>query len=177
MEAIYHNLYVGCGIFSVVMLLVTVVLFFALRIYKAFMDLTGISAKRAIREMEEDADYTTRLNKKKQKKTKKGVMTKTGRIDYAGASQAAVPPPQAPQFSAPTDKTEAGNVSETETLNDVQNETQVLTDVADETQVLTEAADETQVLTASVNETQTTENDGFFVVERTILEVHTEETI
>lgn len=175
MEAVYHNLYVGCGIFSIIMLVVTVVLFFVLNIYKAFMFLSGIDRKRGIRAMEEGTDDTTRLNGKKHSKSKK-VMTQTGRIDYAGAEQT---PTDANTSSTPVSpQTEARSKEAAQTMEGTQKETEILTEKINETEVLTEKIYEPgQEQTAG--ETQLLDNeqtdDGFFVMERTIIEIHTEE--
>lgn len=176
MEAVYHNLYVGCGIFSIIMLVVTVILFFVLNIYKAFMFLSGIDRKRGIRAMEEGTDDTTKLNGKKHSKSKK-VMTQTGRINYAGAEQ--TPAGTNTSSTSASPQSEARSKEAAQAMDGTQKETEVLSETINETEVLTEkiyepgqeqTAGETQLLDDSEQA-----DDGFFVMERTIIEIHTEE--
>lgn len=198
METMYHNLYIGCGIFAIAMLVVAIVLFFVFRIPSVFLDLTGISAKRAIREIENSAENegVQESSKRVKRKKEKKIMTPTGRINYKeddlkASSQALSDNTLQRSY---TEKLKANEtlVLEEEAVDD--NVTQVLEEAleSDATQVLEEALDgnATQILnelegkeadqTAAQSwkkEAVYEEQDAFFIIERTILEIHTEEVI
>lgn len=197
METMYHNLYIGCGIFAIAMLVVAIVLFFAFRIPSVFLDLTGISAKRAIREIENSAENEGAQENSKRVKRKKGkkMMTPTGRINYkedaSDVSSGSLSGNTLQRSHTEELKVNETLVLEEEAVDD--NVTQVLEKALDgnATQVLEEAVDNnaTQVLNdfeGKVGQTAAKswkkeavyeEQDDFFIIERTILEIHTEEVI
>lgn len=213
-QSFFETMQTVSMVIAIVMLVVTIALFFLLKIYDAFMDLSGIKRKRGIKEIQEDSDYTTRLNKEKRAKNKKQkIMTTSGQINYQSAPRPATPPPPPPamgnvegtsvlnEAAATSQETDVltsngnetqvlaqeGNTNETQVLTSEgnANETQVLAPQgnANETQVLTSEgnANETQVLTpqGTINETQVLPQtpDNSFVIERRIIEIHTEEVM
>jgi hypothetical protein len=58
---LYHNLFLGCLILSIVCLVISVILFFVLDISKVWGYLTGRKAKKQIQQMEESSAASGRL--------------------------------------------------------------------------------------------------------------------
>ena len=60
----YHTIWLICLIAGICFLIVAIVLFFLLNIPNVFMIVTGLSKKRAIKELDENAAYTTQLSRR-----------------------------------------------------------------------------------------------------------------
>ena len=57
----YHNIFLICLIAGICFLLVAIALFFLLKIPKVFMIITGLSKKKEIRQLDDNAAYTSQL--------------------------------------------------------------------------------------------------------------------
>ncbi len=176
-QEFFHGLYIGCGIFAIIMLLLAVALFFLLKIYTAFLFLTGIGRKRALREMEENAEFTSNLRKKGRGRKK------------AAAAESETSAPGAEQYNQPAGssgfysvgdsgkgKTNPLEEAGTALLQEEQG-TQFLQE-EQETQLLStyEAAGETQLLQEETHQ-EPVKKKIRFVLERNIMLVHTDEVI
>lgn len=57
----YHNIFLICLIAAICFLVVAITLFFLLKIPKVFMIITGLSKKKEIKELDDNAAYTSQL--------------------------------------------------------------------------------------------------------------------
>ena len=57
----YHNIFLICLIAAICFLVVAIALFFLLNIPRVFMIITGISRKKEIKQLDDNAAYTSQL--------------------------------------------------------------------------------------------------------------------
>lgn len=175
---IYRYIFIGGAILAGVMLGVTVLMFFVLKIPKVIGDLTGSNARKAIANIRsqnegsgDKAYQTSRANRERGKLTDK--ISPSGRVINA------------PSYFSPGAMATAKISTQQLTPSDTaETETTLLTQpaAADETMVLSQtAADETTVLAqTAANETTVLNAAPYqttFVIEYEITYIHTDEVI
>jgi hypothetical protein len=165
----YHTIFQIFGIAAILMLIISIVLFFVLNIPRVFGDLTGLNAKRTIQQMEEVNQQTGRLvsSRKLQEKNKKNkkkydssgeapvveTMPDQGVLSYSGGQETSVLPLEANGDINAQHSKETGYDSG-----------------AAETGLLPETAVDNMAVGA------VSEYEGF-IVERSVVLIHTQETI
>lgn len=167
---IYRYIYIGAAILCGVMLVASILIFILMKIPKIISDLSGATAKKAIKEIREQNERTgdkshqvSHINRNRGKLTDK--ISPSGNIIQQTQSQMG--------YGIQTTKIETQqlpveNANETTVLT--ANETTVLTTNANETTVLSEStAGETSVLD--------TPAESVFAIEYEITYIHTQEII
>lgn len=203
MMNLYHSINLYCGIVAVVFLLLAVFLFFWLRIPAVFSELSGRGAKKAIKEMVAADDGTGQLSSSRKigEDGRRHRKRETGRIGRSGTGRLRkntghlsgglktdrlVPPVQ----ENPAEMAFSEGGQPTGVLDSGSQATTLLDDGGQATSVLqhTAAMDygsagnrgETMVLDAGAammgTQTKPVSSVGF-VIERSIVEVHTDEVI
>lgn len=202
--SLYHNLFIGCLILSIVCLIVAIVLFFVLDIRHVLGYLTGRSAKKQIQELEQNNAASGRLVPRERtnmqyvaKEMKEDMGIRGGSITPGArkvekAVQSAGPHTQE-IFRSAIKSADMGdkNNSETSLLQNGESETSLLSSGGEqETSLLsTPGSSETSLLTPDMMQNVTNQNDstamlqntavkiGSFFIEREVMLVHTEEVI
>ncbi|MFQ9516006.1 MAG: hypothetical protein ACLRZ9_09285 [Eubacterium sp.] len=153
----YRYIFIGAAILCAVMLVVTVILFFALNIRKVFGDLTGKRAKKEIQKIREDNE------KFEDKRYKSDSVNKNKEKITDEINQEAVQ--RKPDVNA-------GIITAKIATQNLGAETEVLAqEVSDETSILNENINETTVLSQNFLEA------GIFEIESDITFIHTSEVI
>ena len=84
---IYRYIFIGGAILSGIMLVVTVIAFFALKIPTVIGDLTGSNARKAIEKIRDQNEHTKDSGRPLNERSElTGKMTRTGRIAPSGAA-------------------------------------------------------------------------------------------
>lgn len=181
---VYRYIFYGGAILAGIMLAISVVLFFVLKIPHVVGDLTGANARKAIEKIRNQNENTgdkvyksSHVNRERGKITDKIspsgrlIKTPTGQMGGAMATEkigtGQMPPAEETTVLGSNETTVLGS-SETTVLNSGAGETAVLSN--NETPVLTGGAGETTVLTAQ-------EPSVVFQIEYEITYVHTDEVI
>ncbi len=151
----------------IILFLLTVILFFALKIPRAFGDITGLSRKKAIKNINEQSEKAKQSHKCSQETDR---ISPSGRIisDYTGNTVI-------------TEKIETEQIAggeETTILSDSAAETTVLSGFgAGETMLLTENAMFMAAETEPLEHLQTVEEKGFAREIQSIVFIHTDEIV
>lgn len=175
---IYRYIFYGGAILAVILLIVSIILFFVLKIPKVIGDLSGATAKKAIENIrsqnENSGEKTYRssiVNRERGKLTDK--ISASGRIQkYITAQTSAMH----------TEKITTGYTEETAVLPEHSQETTILDTSINETEVLSSFTNETMGLNtvSQMNETtllQPEEEKFNFFIEYEITYIHTNEYI
>jgi len=170
---VYRYIFIGAAILCGVMFVVSVLLFILLKVPKLISDLSGLTAKKAIKNIREHNEATgdkyhkvSAFNEARGKLTDK--ISPSGQLQRQGHSM---------KFGIDTSKISTQELEYEEQSNETTvlsaNETSVLESSAGETSVLTEVNyGETSVLTAQYETT-----DQMFTIEYEITFIHTNEII
>ncbi len=156
---IYRSVFIGGVVFSTIMFLISVTLFFVFKIPKIIGNLSGSTAKKAIRQIREQNEYTGALkNTGRTEKTKrKKLHNKTG---TSGAETSGYHPSGS---GAWTEKISTQLLDQKAMAQSMLEETTLLSPVMEETTVL--------------SHDPAAEAGSVFVVEQDITFIHTEEYI
>ncbi len=165
---LYHNIFQICLILSIICLVIAIVLFFVLDIKTVIGYLTGRSAKKKIKELEESNAASGRLFRKE--KTKLQYANDTMKKDMGGVQQ-----------NTPGARKVANVVDAPATQQPVQS-AQPQAEVTAETSVLQASEGETSVLQEDWNGmtsklSNQTAVTGTFVIEREYILIHTDEVL
>ncbi len=172
-----HTIYIVCMTAAIIMLVISIVLFFLFDIRHIIGRMLGFSEKKAIKEMEENNSFTSQLQQKYNVKMKDKVFTNSGSLkkNQSPAEKLGMsPPPSQSAYSDSYDTTPLGYSSEAATA--------VLYDQseADTTQLDFSSESQTTVL----NENQHNNNyvvspiaNMQFNIINQIMYVHTDEVI
>lgn len=163
----YRYIFIGAAILCGVMLIASILIFILMKIPKVISDLSGATAKKAIKEIREQNERTgdksyqvSQVNRNRGKLTDK--ISPSGNIIQQSQNQMG--------YGLQTTKIATQQLQPEETSVLSSNETTVLMANADETTVLTaNAANETTVLDAPT--------EVAFVIEYDITYIHTQEII
>lgn len=170
---VYRYIFIGAAILCGVMFVVSVLLFILLKVPKLISDLSGLTAKKAIKNIREHIEATgdkyhkvSAFNEARGKLTDK--ISPSGQLQRQGHSM---------KLGIDTSKISTQELEYEEQSNETTvlsaNETNVLESSAGETSVLTDANyGETSVLTAQYETT-----DQMFTIEYEITFIHTNEII
>lgn len=170
---VYRYIFIGAAILCGVMFVVSVLLFILLKVPKLISDLSGLTAKKAIKNIREHNEATgdkyhkvSAFNEARGKLTDK--ISPSGQLQRQGHSM---------KFGIDTSKISTQELEYEEQSNETTvlsaNETSVLESSAGETSVLTDVNyGETSVLTAQYETT-----DQMFTIEYEITFIHTNEII
>lgn len=176
---VYRYIFIGAAILCGVMFVVSVLLFILLKVPKLISDLTGLTAKKAIKNIREHNEATgdkyhkvSAFNEARGKLTDK--ISPSGQLQRQGQSM---------KFGIDTSKISTQDLeyedpgSETTVLS--ANETSVLEPLVGETSVLAEGSGygETSVLSPISSGTADGVVDGIFTIEYEIVYIHTNEII
>lgn len=157
---IYRYIFYGGAALAVIMLVVSVILFFVYKIPSVIGDLTGSTARKAIEDIRNQNESSgNKVHKTSQVNRERGKLT--DKISPSGSLLKN--PSEAIGGAMATEKIS------TQELTSEHYETTVL-EVSDETTILEQSAYETTVLTSVLNTVQ-------FVIEYEITYIHTDEII
>lgn len=183
---IYHMGFVICLCLAIVFAIVSVILFFRLRIRDVFDFLTGRAQKRSVKQMEEENAKTGKLRQDyysdlTSSDLYKGTSGRVAQTKYSSITE---------QLRYETDPTEKiirlsesdCESNETILLNDENTETTILNDGSNETVCLSEGNSETVLLTPDMEatlykETEEKPSFGTFIIIKEQIEIHTQEYI
>lgn len=164
---LYQTIYTICLVSGIIMTVLTTVMFFAFKIYKVIGDMTGVSQRKEIKQMQSEAAFTSQLDDKGKKKNK--MVTPSGRLNnnmhvgmtsrMANLRTAIIQPPEPP--AKPNNQTSAN----TSVLDESLNGTQVL------------SVNETSNGNDSVKKIKTAPSKYYVRVERKIIMTHSDEKI
>ena len=193
----YSSIKIGCAIAAVIFLLIAIALFFVLNIPAVFNELTGRGAKKAIEEMtaanesgglsasrkigEDGRRHKRRSGLGGTTKMRKNTSRLTGKLPNHNDS-ISYGLQQEERIVHPTQQSEDEMYTQPMKQYD---ETSVMNAGYDETTVMNETYDETSVLDQNMDQTVMNNTDHVdmanlysdFIIERSIVEIHTDEVI
>ena len=170
----YHTIFLICLIAGICFLLVSIALFFLLKIPSVFMTITGLSKKKEIKKMDDSVSYNSNLMKMKTGKLPKAepARRKNRQQMYTSSGKLVVNPGTVPVTQINPDSPDADPRSETTLLSDTPEGsigTTVLShDIAEQ---------ETSLLSGDERYQQISPKEFNFKIEREILLVHTDEEV
>lgn len=183
---LYHNMYMICIVLAVVLFLLSIFLFFWLDIKNVLLTLTGRAERKAIKQMEEEAVFTSQLTRRAKNKYARGMVSPSGQLATPGGNrQHPIEPPKRqsdqPLIQLPSDNNYTEALEHTEAIEYIPKaDTEVLSQDVGVTSVL--ANDTTTVLEPSMLPTSQEQvkvdvSVVNFILERQIMMIHTEESI
>ncbi len=169
----YHTVFLICLIAAICFLLVAIALFFILNIPNVFMKITGISRKKEIKQLDDNAAYTSQLtNLKKSSKVSEPPRRKQRQEMYSASGKLNIR-----EGSVPVTQ-----IDRTAAYADPRSETTLLSNSPEEsigTTVLSNdiSEQETSLLSGSEIYQRVSPQDFRFHLSREIMLVHTDEDI
>lgn len=174
----FHVGFIICLCLAVIFAIVSIILFFQLRIREVFDFLTGRAQKRTVKQMEEENAKTGKLRQNFYSDLKSSDLypDTSGRIS-AGKSVSITEP-----INSKTDPTEKTVQSARISPNQERNETTLLNSGSEETTLLSSGSGETVLLTPDMEaaihkETEAKSSIGTFIIIKEQMEIHTQEHI
>ncbi len=169
----YHNIFMICLIAAICFLIVAITLFFLLKIPKVFMIVTGLSRKKEIKQLDDNAAYTSQLTNLKTGETGKGSPPRRRKKEIYSSSG---------KLTLQSGSVPVTKIDPSASYADPRSETTLLSSSPDDsigTTVLSHdvAEAETSLLSGDSKYPQIPASEFRFRLEREILLIHTDEEI
>ena len=169
----YHNIFLICLIAAICFLIVAIALFFLLKIPKVFMIITGLSKKMEIKQLDDNAAYTSQLTNLKTGKSMKNEPPRRRKTEmYSASGKLNVKQGSIPVTQIDPNATYADPRSETTLLSNSPEESIGTTVLSHDS-----GEQETSILRGGDRYQKISKRDFGFRPSREILLIHTDEDI